>query len=83
MRFRNSKIIFRILENGEFQCPNCEKLFTRIVKHIGNKNCKVSQSNIDMKEFQKEVRMFIEGMRGPLRDIAEVFKGLVKAFTRA
>ena len=43
------RIIFRILEGGKFQCPYCEKLFTIILKHMSNKNCKISQSNIDLK----------------------------------
>ena len=57
------RIIFRILEDRKFQCPHCDKLFTSIVKHTGNKNCKISQSNIDLKEFTSQFDSFREGYR--------------------
>ena len=57
------RITFRIFEKGQFQCPYCEKFFTSIVKHMSNKNCKISQSNIDMEEFTSQLDSFREGYR--------------------
>ena len=42
---------FKTLDNRNFQCPHCEKLFTRIVTHINNPNCEISRSNINS-EYQ-------------------------------
>ena len=57
------RVMFRILENGKFQCPYCETLFTTILKHLINKNCNISQSNIDAKEFKSQLDSFKEGYR--------------------
>ena len=62
--FQNgATITFRILENAKFQCPHCEKPFSSLVKHITNQHCKISHSNIDIKEFKSQFDSYREGYR--------------------
>lgn len=59
------------------------KRFLETLKRSFNDCVKSWENKTRTKELQKEVLMFTEGLRGPFRGIAQVFKGRVKAFTRA
>ena len=60
---KGQQILFRIMDNGTFECPYCKKVFIRIVKHTGNPNCKISQINIEMDDFKANLDSFREGYR--------------------
>ena len=61
---QNDKAVtFRIMEGDRFQCPFCKQLFVSLVKHVENKNCKIYQFNICIKEFKSQLDSFREGYR--------------------
>ena len=61
--YKGVQIIFSKNEEAKFQCPFCNRLFSRILSHVSNQQCSISQSNIDIEEFESQLSAFKEGFR--------------------
>ena len=57
------EILFKTFNNGKIECPYCENLFISIVKHVSTRSCKISQLQIERKEFQSQYDTYKEGYR--------------------
>ena len=60
---RGVQITFPKFKDEKLQCPFCDKSFSRITSHVNSKQCNISKSNIDLKEFAIQFSSFIEGFR--------------------
>ena len=61
--YNGVQITFLQLHDKNFQCPFCKKNFARIISHLSRKQCTISDSNINTKEFGNQLSAFKEGFR--------------------
>ena len=51
----------KFISNGKFECPSCKKHFASILNHINGGKCKITNTEIDQKEFRNQHDGFKEG----------------------
>ena len=61
--YEGVQITFPKLHDEKFHCPFCKKNFSRIMSHVSSRQCTISQSNINIKEFGNQFSAFREGFR--------------------
>ena len=61
--YEGVQIIFPQIEETKFQCPFCNRCFSRIMSHVSSQQCTISESMIDTAEFASQFNAFKEGFR--------------------
>ena len=57
------QLTFPKLDNNKLQCPFCNENFSRIASHVTSRQCNISKSIRDLKEFTSQLDSYKEGFR--------------------